>query len=65
MKRQRDIELELMAMKLNSALAEAAFYKEKAEGSVSRAEYDAVCAEKEAAVNQLKAERVLHETEVA
>lgn len=65
MKRQRDIELELMAMKLNSALSEAAFYKEKAEGSVSRAEYDAVCAEKEAAVNQLKAERVLHETEIA
>lgn len=52
MKRSRDIEHLRLTAELQAALSSLAFYKEKAENSVSREEFEAVIAERDSAIAQ-------------
>ena len=65
MKRSRDIEVSRLTAELNSTQFKLAFYMEKAENSVSREDYAAVMAERDAAISQTETIVKLHAEEKA
>lgn len=65
MKKSQDIELLRMASEIQSLQSRLAFYMERAESSVSREEYEAVKAERDAAVAESAAREALHREEQA
>ena len=65
MKRSRDIEVSRLTAELNSTQFKLAFYMEKAENSVSREDYAAIIAERDAAISQTETIVKLHAEEKA
>ena len=65
MKRSQDIEVVRLSMELASMQSRVAFLEELLDNSVSRDQYDAVCAERDAAVRESEAKDSLHEDEIA